>query len=97
MHEVSAISLDAGMLPLLGFSGLFFTWPLLRHRLLPSWLAGLGFAAYLLVMAAGLLSWLGWVGIDYTNLGFLLVVPVALWEIVLMPIWLFWKGFSHAA
>ena len=39
VHAVSDVSLDAGMLPLLGFSGLFLTTPLLRHRLLPGWLA----------------------------------------------------------
>ncbi len=97
LHALSAMSLDAGMLPLLGFSGLFFTWPLLRHRLLPAWLAGLGLVAYILTTAAGFLAWFGWIGIDYTNAGFLLVVPVALWEIVLMPIWLFWRGFSLPA
>ena len=97
LHEVSAISLDAGMLPLLGFSGLFFTWPLLRHRMLPAWLAGLGFLGYVLVTAAGLLAWFGWIGISFEDLGFLLVVPVALWEIVLMPIWLFWKGIARPA
>lgn len=97
LHAVSAVSLDAGMLPLLGFSGLFFTWPLLRHRLLPGWLAGLGLAGYALAMTAGFLAWAGWIGIGPGDAGFLLVVPVALWEIVLMPVRLLWKGFAVPA
>lgn len=97
LHAVSDVSLDAGMLPLLGFSGLFLTTPLLRHRLLPGWLAGLGLVAYALVLAAGLMAWAGWIGIGTGDAGFLLVVPVALWEIVLMPVWLLWKGFSVPA
>lgn len=94
---LSAISLDSGMLPLLGFSGLFLTWPLLRHRMLPGWLAGFGLFGYALVMLAGFLAWLGWIGIGPGDTGFLLVVPVALWEIVLMPVWLFLKGFARPA
>lgn len=97
LHALSDVTLDVGMLPLLGFSGLFLTAPLLRHRLVPSWLAGLGVAAYALVMAAGFLAWFGWIGIGPNDTGFLLVVPVALWEIVLMPIWLLWKGFTPTA
>lgn len=97
LHALGAMSLDAGMLPLLGFSGLFFTWPLLRDRLLPAWLAGWGLLAYLLTTAAGLLAWCGLIGIGAGDTGFLLVVPVALWEIVLMPIWLLWKGFTQPA
>ncbi len=95
LHEVSVVTLDAGMLPLLGFSGLFFAWPLWRHRLLPGWLAGLGVLGYMLVMLAGFFAWFGWIGIATGDTGFLMVVPVALWEIVLMPIWLLWKGFAR--
>lgn len=97
LHEVSAVTLDAGMLPLLGFSGLFFTWPLYRHRLLPAWLAGLGVLAYVLTTLAGFLAWFGLVEIGPNDTGFLMVVPVATWEIVAMPIWLLWKGFSRPA
>lgn len=97
LHHVSEVSLDEAMLPLLGFSGLFLTWPLLRHRLLPAWLAGFGVAAYLLCLTAGLLAWFGAIGIDTGDPGFLMVVPVASWEIILMPIWLLWKGFSPPA
>jgi len=97
LHEVSAISLDAGMLPLLGFSGLFLTWPLLAHRLLPAWLAVWGVAAYLLCTLAGFLAWFGAIKIGAGDPGFLMVVPVATWEIIAMPIWLLWKGFRRPA
>ena len=97
LQALSAICLDAGMLPLLGFSGLFLTWPLWRHRILPGWLAGLGVVGYVLVMLAGFFAWFGWIGIGTGDTGVLMVVTVALWEIVLMPIWLLWKGFARAA
>ena len=64
--RLSAVSLDAGMLPLLGFSGLFFTWPLLRHRLLPGLARGpRRRSAYVLVTLAGFLAWFGWIGIGH--------------------------------
>ena len=97
LHALADVTLDVGMLPLLGFSGLFLTGPLLRHRLVPGWLAAIGFAAYTLVIAAGFLSWGGWTRIGPGETGFLLVAPVALWEIVLMPAWLLWKGFAAPA
>jgi len=97
LHEVSVVTLDAGMLPLLGFSGLFLAWPLWHHRLLPGWLSGLGVLGYVLGMLAGFIAWFGWIGIGPGDTGFLMVVPVALWEIVLMPIWLLWKGFARPA
>lgn len=95
LAALAATSLDTGMLPLLGFSGLFFTAALLAHRLLPAALAGFGLAAYVLVMTAGFLAWFGLAGIGPGDRGFVLVVPVALWEIVLMPVWLLWRGFAR--
>ena len=59
LQALSAICLDAGLLALLGFSGLFLTWPLWRHRILPGWLAGLGVVGYVLVMIAGFFAWFG--------------------------------------
>lgn len=81
--------------PLLGLGGCFFTWTLFRFRLLPRWLAGFGLFSYALVFFAGIGSWFALVSFSAVGgSGMLLSLPVAFWEIILMPFWLFFKGFA---
>lgn len=88
-------------MPLLGLGGCFFTWTLFRFRLLPRWLAGFGLFGYVLVFLAGIGSWFDLVSFSLIGgsgtlggSGMLLSLPVAFWEIILMPFWLFVKGFA---
>lgn len=80
---------------LLGLGGCFFTWTLFRCRLLPRWLAGFGLFSYALVFLAGIGSWFALVNFSLIGgSGMMLSLPVAFWEIILMPFWLFVKGFA---
>ena len=80
---------------LLGLGGCFFTWALFRFRLLPRWLAGFGLFSYVLALLAGIGSWFDLVSFSSMGgSGMLLSLPVAFWEIILMPFWLFVKGFA---
>lgn len=80
---------------LLGLGGCFFTWALFRFRLLPRWLAGFGLFGYVLAFLAGIGSWFDLVNFSSIGgSGMLLSLPVAFWEIILMPFWLFAKGFA---
>ncbi|MFN8488932.1 MAG: DUF4386 domain-containing protein [Caldilineaceae bacterium] len=88
-------------MPLLGLGGCFFTWTLFRFRLLPRWLAGFGLFSYALVFLAGIGSWFDLVSFSLmggsgilAGSGMLLSLPVAFWEIILMPFWLFFRGFA---
>lgn len=82
---------------LLGLGGLFFTWALFRFRLLPRWLAGFGLFSYVLALLAGIGSWFELISFSSMGgSGMLLSLPVALWEIILMPYWLFSRGFAVA-
>ena len=82
-------------LPLLGLGGVIFTWQLFRFRLVPNLISIVGVVGYSLVFAYGLVSWFDL--IDVTP-GFspvaLLAVPVAVFEIILLPFWLFFRGFT---
>lgn len=82
---------------LLGLGGLFFTWALFRFRLLPRWLAGFGLFSYVLALLAGIGSWFELISFSSMGgSGMLLSLPVAFWEIILMPYWLFSRGFAVA-
>jgi hypothetical protein len=80
-------------LPLLGLGGLLFTWLLFRFRLVPRWIAVVGLIGYTLVLLGGLAGWFELIDVAPGGNGSPLAVPVAVWEIILLPFWLFWRGF----
>lgn len=61
----------------------------------PNNFSGVGIIGYALVFVSAPLDLLGI--IDTTGTGSVLYVPYALFELLLLPIWLFVKGFNHAA
>jgi len=80
-------------LPLLGLSGLIFTWMLVRHKMVPRVISVVGLVGYALSLFGGLAVWFGL--IDPTAaLGTVINVPVAVFEIILLPFWLFFRGFK---
>ena len=80
-------------LPLLGLSGIIFTWMLVRHKMVPRVISVVGLVGYALSLFGGLAVWFGL--IDPTAaLGTVINVPVAVFEIILLPFWLFFRGFK---
>ena len=80
-------------LPLLGLSGLILTWMLVRHKMVPRVISVVGLVGYALSLFGGLAVWFGL--IDPTAaLGTVINVPVAVFEIILLPFWLFFRGFK---
>lgn len=79
---------------LLGLGGLVLCWLLFRFRLVPRFIAVVGLIGYALILAAGMGSWFGIVDMSGYGWGTALAAPVILFEIVLLPAWLFSRGFN---
>ncbi|MGZ8874846.1 MAG: DUF4386 domain-containing protein [Halobacteriota archaeon] len=80
-------------LPLLGLSGLIFTWMLVRHKMVPRVISVVGLVGYALTLFGGLAVWFGLID-SAAALGTVINVPVAVFEIILLPFWLFFRGFK---
>jgi hypothetical protein len=94
LRHARFLGLTQVSLPLLGLGGLLFTWMLFRFRLVPRWLAVIGLLGYALVLLGGIAGWFDLIDVTPGGNGSPLAVPVAVWEILLLPCWLFWRGFS---
>jgi hypothetical protein len=81
----------------LGLGGVVLTSLLYRARLVPRFISIVGFIGYALLLPAGVLTLLGVLDTLPGSPGSLLVIPVAAFEIILMPIWLYAKGFNMSA
>lgn len=81
---------------ILGLAGSVHAWTLLRARLLPAWIAGMGSVGYALVLLSALLDLVGVVD-TLEGLGALMYVPAGLFELFVLPAWLWVRGFSEDA
>ena len=80
-------------LVLLGLSGIILTWMLFRHKMVPRVISVVGLVGYTLTLFGGLATWFGL--IDPASAGATIInVPVAVFEIILLPFWLFLRGFK---
>jgi hypothetical protein len=99
LKQGESLFLNLMQLLFLGLGGLILTTMLYRSKLVPRWISVIGIIGYALLLPAFVLALFG--VFDPTpgagGLGSLLAVPVAIWEIILMPIWLFAKGFNTAS
>jgi hypothetical protein len=81
-------------LPLLGLGGIIFTWQLVRFKLVPRVVSVVGLVGYALILLAGIGSWFGLIDPSPSGNAGVLVIPIALFEIILLPFWLFFRGFK---
>jgi hypothetical protein len=81
----------------LGLGGLILTILLFRGRLVPRWIAVVGIIGYSLLLPSAIISLFGIFETVPPAPGALLALPVAFWEIILMPIYLFARGFNKPA
>lgn len=84
------------LLPL-GLGGVLLTGFLYQSRIVPRFIAVVGFIGYALLLPSAVLTLLGVLDTLPGSPGSLLVIPVAAFEIILMPIWLYAKGFKIQA
>ncbi len=76
----------------LALGSLFLCYALYSSLLIPRWLSVWGGIGYVFLLASALLSVTG--TIDTDGSGALLYIPGGLWEIVVLPVWLYRHGFD---
>jgi hypothetical protein len=94
--QARLLGLTEVSLPLLGLGGCIFTWQLVRFKMVPRVISVIGLVGYALVLFAGIGSWFGLFDPTPASAGpaNLIAVPVAVFEIILLPFWLFFRGFK---
>jgi len=94
LKHLKLLGLTELSLPLLGLGGLIFVWQLFRFRLVPRLISVVGLIGYALIFFGGIAGWFDLVDATPFGPGTFLAIPVALFEIVLLPFWLLFKGFK---
>ena len=94
LQHAQYLGLTGLSLPMLGLGGLLFTWMLFRYRLVPRLISVVGLIGYGLLIPASIAGLFGLVEVAPGGNGSPLAVPVAVFEIILLPFWLLWKGFK---
>jgi hypothetical protein len=69
---------------------------LFRFRLVPRCIAVVGLIGYAVVLFASIAAWFDLINVSPggSGAGGLLVIPVALFEIILLPFWMLFQGFT---
>ena len=78
----------------LGIGGLILNLIFYKTKLVPRVISIFGFIGYALLLPAAVVGLFGLLDPTPGGPGSILAVPVALWEIIIMPVWLFTKGFN---
>jgi len=94
LRQAKFLGLSELSLPMLGLGGLLFTWVLFRFRLVARAISVVGLIGYALVLLGGLSGWFGLIDVAPGGSGTILALPVATFEIILLPLWLLCKGFQ---
>ena len=94
LKQAKFLGLTELSLPMLGLGGTLFTWQLLRHGIVPMAISAVGLIGYVIVFFGGVAGWFGLVDTAPGGSGTFLAIPVALFEIILLPFWLLFRGFS---
>ena len=94
LKRAKYLGLTGLSLPMLGLGGSLFTLMLFRFRLVPRSISVVGLIGYILVFLGSIASWFDVVDASPGGLGTLLALPVAVFEIILLPFWLLFKGFN---
>jgi Domain of unknown function (DUF4386) len=94
LKQARFLGLTGLSLPMLGLGGLLFTWMLFRFRLVPRVISVVGLIGYGVVFLGSIAGWFGLIDVTPGGNAQLLAVPVATFEIILLPFWLLFRGFK---
>ncbi len=94
LKQTKLLGLTGLSLPMLGLGGLLFTWMLFRFRLVPRGISVVGLLGYAVVLLGSIAGWFGLIDVSPGGNGTILALPVATFEIILLPFWLLFRGFK---
>ena len=94
LKQARLLGLTGLSLPMLGLGGLIFTWLLFRFRLVPRWISVIGLIGYGVLIPGGIAGLFGLIDVSPGGNVPLLALPVAVFEIILLPFWLVFRGFK---
>jgi hypothetical protein len=97
LKNAKYLGLTGLSLPMLGLGGLLFTWMLFRFRLVPRFISVVGLISYALVLLGSMASWFALLDVSPGGNGTILALPVATFEIILLPFWLLFRGLNSSA
>jgi len=94
LKQAKLMGLTQISLPLLGLGGCIFTWQLIRSKLVPLFISVIGLVGYTLILFGGVAAWFGVIDPSPFGPTAYIAIPVALFETILLPFWLFFRGFK---
>jgi len=94
LKQTQFLGLTGLSLPMLGLGGLLFTWMLFRFRLVPRVISVVGLIGYALVLVGSIAGWFSLIDVAPGGNGTIFALPVATFEIILLPYWLLFRGFK---
>ncbi|HEU5380856.1 MAG TPA: DUF4386 domain-containing protein [Ktedonobacteraceae bacterium] len=94
LKQAKFLGLTGLSLPMLGLGGLLFTWMLFRFRLVPRGISVVGLIGYAVVLLGSIAGWFGLIDVAPGGNGTIFALPVATFEIILLPFWLLFRGFK---
>lgn len=94
LKQAKFLGLTQVSLLMLGLGGSLFTWMLFRYRLVPRLISVVGLIGYALVFFGSIAGWFNLIDLSPGGSAQFLALPVALFEIILLPFWLLFKGFK---
>jgi Domain of unknown function (DUF4386) len=97
LKQAESWFLNTLQLVFLGLGGVILTFMLYQTKLVPRFISVVGLLGYALLLPSAALSFFGLIDSTPGGPGTILAVPAAFFEIILMPVWLFSKGFNVGA
>src|SRR5437016_1658786 len=95
LKQAKFLGLSEVSATMLGLGGCLFTWMLFRYRLVPRVISVVGVIGYALMFFASIVGWFDLVDLTPSASGWdVLVLPVAAFQIILLPFWLLFRGFK---
>ncbi len=96
LKQAENLFLNTMQLIFMGLGGIILTTMLFKTKLVPRFISVFGIVAYALLVLGFLIALFGILDPTPGSIGSMLAIPVAIFEIILMPIWLYAKGFNTA-
>ncbi|EPX58696.1 hypothetical protein D187_003657 [Cystobacter fuscus DSM 2262] len=97
LKQARYLCLTPMMLFFLGLGGVILASLLWKSRLVPRPVSAVGVVGYAMLLPMAILPLLGVIDTSPSGRGAILAIPVMVFEIILMPIWLLAKGFNPSA